>query len=436
VKGRAAAREDVRVTLARLNHILIPATKTARDRYRRGLWGAIGRPLGRTYLALSEEGRVLMVFWLLFSAAGAEVRLTQIYLLWSGLTAALVVSIVLRPFFRLRGARVTVEHPPRVTVGEAMTLSLHVHNPTPRDLTAVRVDGPFLPWDGKYLGPHPTLPVLPAGETRVMQVSLRFIERGEHHLDPFHLSRVVPLGLCVGPALATQGVRFLVVPRPARVERLDVAMGLRYQPGGVALASQTGEARELAGLRPYRPGDPVRDLCPRAWARRGVPVVREYQEEYFTRFGVVLDTDVAAAAPRHLEAAIQLAAGAITHLARTEALVDLLVVGDALHRMTLGRNLGFVEQALDLLAVVRPSGPFEGQRLLSALAEHLDRLSAVVFITLAADPERLAFAARVRAQGVGVRTLVLDPGAAPRALDPATTLVPVSAVEAQEGLTL
>lgn len=435
MKPRAAAREDARVTLARLNHILIPSTKTGRDRFRRGLLGALGRPLARTYLALSAEGRVLMAFWLLFSAAGAEVRATQIYLLWSGLTAALVASLLLRPLFRLGRTAVTVEHPDRVAVGEEMTVSLHLENPGPRDLTSIRVDGPLLPWDGKYTAPAPGLPVLHAGGRATMQVKLRFIERGEHHLDPFHLARVVPLGLSVGPTERTPGIRFLVVPRPARVERLDVPMSLRYQPGGVALASQTGEARELAGLRPYRPGDPVRDLCPRAWARRGVPVVREYQEEYFTRFGVVLDTDVGAASRRHLEAAIQLAAGVITHLARTEALVDLLVVGDDLHRMTVGRNLGFVEQALDLLAVVQPGGPFEGPRLLSTLAEHLERLSAVVFISLSDDPERLAFAQRVRAQGVGVRTLIMDAGEQ-RMLAPDTVLVPVGPVERQEALTL
>ena len=33
----------------------------------------------------------------------------------------------------------------------------------------------------------------------------------------------------------------------------------------------------------------------RSWARTGIPVVREYQEEYFSRVGVVVDTDKEAA---------------------------------------------------------------------------------------------------------------------------------------------
>ncbi len=112
----------------------------------------------------------------------------------------------------------------------------------------------------------------------------------------------------------------LVIPRIADVKRLRTPMGQRYQPGGVALASKTGESMELLGVRPYRAGDRVRDLHVRGWARTGKPVVREYQQEYFSRIGVVVDTDGAAGTPAQLEAAISLAAGAVAQLSRGEAL--------------------------------------------------------------------------------------------------------------------
>ena len=54
-------------------------------------------------------------------------------------------------------------------------------------------------------------------------------------------------------------------------------------------------------------------------------MVREYQEEYFTRIGVVVDTDARAASPAHIEGALSLAAGVVAHLCQGEALVDLLV---------------------------------------------------------------------------------------------------------------
>src|SRR6185437_10313511 len=136
----------------------------------------------------------------------------------------------------------------------------------------------------------------------------------------------------------------------ARVLGLATPPGARYQPGGVALASKTGESMDLLGVRPYRPGDPVRLLHARTWARTGTPVVREYQEEYFSRIGVIIDA--AAPSPRVLEAILQLAAGAVAFLSRGEALIDLLVVGERVHDLTIGRHLGFLDQALDLLACV------------------------------------------------------------------------------------
>ena len=164
------------------------------------------------------------------------------------------------------------------------------------------------------------------------------------------------------------------------------------QPGGVALASKTGESMDLRGVRPYRKGDRIRDLSARTWARTGKPAVREYQEEYFTRVGVVLDC----VAPRKrsarteeaFEAAVSLTAGVVAHLGRGDALVDLLVTGGEIHALTLGRSLGFLEQALDHLAVADLEANVDRSRLLERLAPYLARLSAVVMIVDGWDEAR------------------------------------------------
>jgi uncharacterized protein (DUF58 family) len=162
---------------------------------------------------------------------------------------------------------------------------------------------------------------------------------------------------------------------------------------------------DLLGVRPYRAGDPVRHLHARSWARAGVPVVREYQEEYFSRVGVVIAT--AGADAERLEAILSLAAGVVAHLSRGEALIDLLVVGDRVHDLTLGRHLGFLEQALDLLACVeREAEEPPGDALLARLAPYLPRLSCMVVVAAAWD--RGALAERVRGCGVGCRTLVVE----------------------------
>ncbi|MEZ4311830.1 MAG: DUF58 domain-containing protein [Polyangiaceae bacterium] len=201
-------------------------------------------------------------------------------------------------------------------------------------------------------------------------------------------------------------MKFLIVPKIASVARLALPVARRHQPGGVALASRTGESMDLLGVRPYRPGDPVKHLHARSWARAGHPVVREYQEEYFSRIGVIVDTTPSS--ERVFEAQISLAAGVVAHLSRGEALIDLLVVGGELHDLTIGRHLGFLEQALDLLALAEPAkNPPSPDDLLARLAPHLHRLSSVVVITPSRQPE---IAARIQAHGVSCKTFSVTPG--------------------------
>ena len=150
----------------------------------------------------------------------------------------------------------------------------------------------------------------------------------------------------------------------------------------------------------------MRDLHARSWARTGVPVVREYQQEYFTRVGVVLDTDVADG--EHLEAAIELAAGVIAHLSRGEAMVDVLVVGDAVHELTLGRSPGTLDQALELLATVERGPPLAAAALLGRLRPYLERLSTVVVISLTDGDEARAVERGISARGITCRTLHVD----------------------------
>jgi uncharacterized protein (DUF58 family) len=427
--GLAAA--PTRISLARLNHILIPATKEGRDAVRRRPVVRVILPVLSLVLVFSEEGRFLLLVSALVGAMGLEVQATQLYLLWCVLAGLLGGSLLLRRWFSLGAARIEVQAARRVAIGEELRFDVSVVSGASRGFDAVRVRGPMLPWDGRYtLPPPPDAPLAPGGRIE-QRVGVRFSERGEHHLEPFFAAALVPLGLVLGRALEGPSYKVVVVPRVAVVQRLTTPPTTRHQPGGVALASKTGESMELLGLRPYRPGDPVRDLHARASARLGAPHVREYQQEYFSRFGVVLDTDLAGASPAQFEAAISLAAGVVAHLGRGEALVDLLVVGDEAHSLTLGRSLGRLEQALDLLACAAPR-PLDPARLQERLRPFLDRLSCVVLIWLSFDGPRAAVT-QALGRRVACRTLVVSDEAAG---GPAVTSLSPAAIERGEPLIL
>ncbi|APR77329.1 Hypothetical protein A7982_02676 [Minicystis rosea] len=422
---------DMNINFARLNHILIPSTKAGRDRFRDSSLGRLIAPIGWSYSALTDEGRVLAMASVVVGAFGLDVQSTVVYLLWSALSALLLASLVLTAFHRPRDLRLTVSAPRRVTVGEPLTFTLMLHNDGPRDRLAVRIDGPFLPWDGSFATPAPRVDRVPAGGSVRVDIAARFSARGEHHLDAFSAALLVPFGFAQGRGARSGGVKFMVVPRLANVTRVTTPPGTRYQTGGVALASKTGEAMDLLGVRPYRAGDPVRHLHARSWARAGEPVVREYQEEYFSRIGVIVETTLGDA--RRLEAILSLAAGIVAHLSRGEALIDLLVVGDHVHELTIGRSLGFLDQALDLLACVEPERRRPDPTALAArLRPHLGRLSCVIVVASSWDGGALA--EQIRGAGVGCVTVLVGAGegTAPRATG--VHSVTVAAVEKGEAL--
>ncbi|MDP9148677.1 MAG: DUF58 domain-containing protein [Myxococcota bacterium] len=422
--------------LDRLNHILIPATKEERDRWRasrlaralRGLLFALGR--------FTDDGQVLLLFALLAGVFAMDVRGSDVYMAWALLTGLLTASWVHSHAFRLSGVEVDVSVPRRVTVGDETTFVVGARNRGRVDVETLLVRGPFLPWDGEWIKRRGEVARLPRHAHSRVELRARFRSRGEHHLDPFRVQALVPFGLALGPARVTEGVRFLAVPRVANVVSLSLPVGRRHQPGGLSGASRTGDSRELLGVRPYRFGDPIRDLHARTWARIGQPVVREYREEYFSRVGIVLDSDLGRAPDSRFEAAVSLVAGIVDRLGRTEALVDLIVVGSTAYGLSVGRGLGTLDRALELLARARPEGPFDQGALAAGVLPRLSSVSCLVLVALRWDASRRAFAEQVRSTGTSCVPLVLtEPGDDADGL-PGAFPVPSAVIEAGHAVSL
>jgi uncharacterized protein (DUF58 family) len=199
--------------------------------------------------------------------------------------------------------------------------------------------------------------------------------------------------------LLTPGARVMVVPRVARVVSVTPLQRSRHEPASVSSGARMGDAAELLGVRPYRVGDPIRNLHARSWARHGAPMVREYQEQHSTRVGVVIDTDTTAATSAHLEAALSLAAGIVARLAEGDALVSVLMAGPQLTHVSARYGADALHHVLDVLAEVQPETGFIPERMLAALGATLPLLSSVVLVALTWDAAREAFAAAIEAQG-------------------------------------
>lgn len=385
------------------------------------------------YELSTREGQVVAGLCLLAGLAGVEIEQRDNHLVWAALAGLLTVTMLARSAYKIPGVRLDVTCPPRVAVGEEVSFTLAVTNEGPEAVYALRVAGPFLPWDGVWIRGAPTIPAVRPGETVRVTSRARFSARGEHHLDAFRVAALVPLGLTQGPSVYSSGTRFVVVPPVANVQAIQTPRTSRHQPGGVPRAGIAGDSMDLRGVRPYRPGDPRRDLHARSWARAGAPVVREWQQEFFRRVAVVLDADARALVDSAaLDAAVSVAAGVVSLLAREDTLVDLVLVGAQLHELNArgGRGSEVLGMTLDLLACVEPGAPLDAARVMRALGPHLRGLSSVVVITAAPGDAHATLAMQLAGIGVGVRVLAVtdDPTA------PGVVAVSRAAVERGEAV--
>ena len=125
--------------------------------------------------------------------------------------------------------------------------------------------------------------------------------RGIHEVRGWAARYAGPLGLASARGAVTGPASLVVLPMPISTTE---ARALGISPLGELAGPQTrGPAPDPspAGLRAWRPGDPIRAIHGRASARRGRPVVREDEEIGTTGITVELDRAVS---PPELEFAL------------------------------------------------------------------------------------------------------------------------------------
>lgn len=263
----------------------------------------------------------------------------------------------------------------------------------------------------------PVPPVAP-GQRVDVEVEALPLRRGRLRFRGARVARPDPLGLMRGLADAPAGDDLLVLPRRHPVPRLDLPGPRREHPGGVAFAGHVGESEEFVAVRDYRPGDPVRHIHWRGWARTGRPVVKEYRDEYFVRYALVLDTFCHPDDPR-FEAAVSAAASYACTVDTREALLDLVFVGHRVHRLTAGRGVGGNEHLLEVLACVEPAAAGSLGDLRHSLERHATGLSAALLVLVGWDPDRADLVHGLARRGLPLLTLVVSPVPLPEV---ATTL--------------
>jgi uncharacterized protein (DUF58 family) len=375
----------------------------------------VGRVIDSYREQLTSRGRYLLWTTAALALLGLNTKENQVFKVFAITAAMLLLASV---FALLRRPRLELECrlPLRATALRPLTLPARLARGSVGFLGPLFLSFPRPRKWGSSISFEPRQLLLDPGRDGAVETSVSFkaLRRGQYILRGPSLRRTDPLALVGGRARTLPDQTLLVYPRFYTMEDFYVPAGRRYQPGGIPLASNTADSVEFMGTREYRQGDPLKHIHWRSWARLGEPVVKEFQEEYFCRIAIILDTFL----PRRptekeidaFEGAVSVVASIADYFSRSEYIVDIFAAGPDLYEVSAGRSLAYLENILDVLACLEPchESPFEvvGPTLFEKLAQ----ITSVVAILQDWDSSRQDFLRRVKSSGVEVRVIVVKEG--------------------------
>lgn len=384
----------------------------------------------------TPSGMLALIALVTGGALGAEMDQTVAFQLFGLTLSILIVSMIAAAFFRGRFA-VRRILPRFGSVGEPLAYHILVRNesatvreglevldelvdprPTRQQFLRAGRRLTFPAWGKpRWTKPEPIrpmatalkpapLPPLRPGMEGCARAEVTPLRRGPLRFAALVVARPDPLGLVRGFIRQPVAQSVLILPRRYALPGLSLPGSRSYQRGGVTLASAIGESEEFVSLRDYRPGDPMRHVHWRSWARHGRPIVKEFQDEFFVRHALVLDTFAGDEQRTAFEEAVSVAASFACTMGTEENLLDLLFVGTQAVCVTTGRGVGQSEQALEALAGVQPStGSFAG--LEELVLRHAGTVCGCVCVLLAWDGPRRQLVRRLEARGLPVVVLVV-----------------------------
>ena len=397
-----------------------------------GLWRWAQRRFTRTGLCVA--GGLLAS-----GAVGADIENTVSYQSFMLLTALLLLAFGCSFFFRARFAATRLL--PRCgTAGQPMPYLVRVKNLTAETQSGLTLledladpRPPFAEWaafkraEDRRTRPFRVsqrprhnpfrrvnlkaaeVPPLPPGGEAEVRGELLPLRRGILQFTGVTLARPDPLGLFRAFRRAAAPQKVLILPKRYPVPPLALPGAMRYQEGGVALAANVGSSEEFVALREYRHGDPLRHIHWRSWAKTGKPIVKEFEDEFFVRHALVLDTFTDEPHSEVFEEAVSVAASFACTVLTQESLLDLLFVGNQSYCFTAGRGLAHADQMLEILASVKFCADKTFETLDHLVLGHISLVSGCICVLQRWDDARRQFVEKLRALGVPLLVLVIVP---------------------------
>ena len=406
-------------------------------------------------LHLTPVGAFLLVSLMISAMLGMDTSRTMAYQAFTFILSLIPIALASLPFFKGRFS-IKRELPLMATAGKTISYRLTLKNGSSRPRKGLTVmetiadprpsielfeenissmpprswlkkivfgRGYFSYWN-RLLGArmmarpeHTPFGTIPGNGEATTLMRLTPLRRGYLHFTGARIAGTDPFGLFRALITAEGKDSLLVLPKRYPLPEISLEGKRQYHQGGISLASKVGDADEFMGLRDYRPGDPLRTIHWKSWAKSGRPVVKEYEAEFFSRHALILDTfsDSFAAASHDeiFEEAVSVAASLASAIATGESLLDLIFVRDEAHCFTMGRSLGTPAMMLETLACAAPCRDRPFEMLASFTEARGAMMSSAICILLKWDDGRREMVRKLKLLGIPLMVFIIVQGDGP-----------------------
>ena len=388
------------------------------------------------------HGGMLVIGGIIFSGIfGIDTRQTLSFQIFFLLTSLLLIAILSNLIFR---GQFTIKRklPEYCTVGQSFTYRITVKNltnkiqeslmlmeelispvPTYDEFMYAAKSDKSRNWFDRFVGyprwlqliqkkrgasiPVTPLDLIPANDNLTTNITVTPVHRGYINFKQSTLLRPDPAGLFNACKSINEKDSLLVLPKRYPVPSIPLPGKRKYQQRGIILASSVGDSQEFISLRDYRPGDPLRNIHWRSFAKFSKPLVKEYQDEFFVRTGIVLDTFAIDIPETIFEEAVSVAASFINSPQPNDSILDLMFVGLNAHCFTSGRNVSNKRHMLEILACVKTCHDKPFSDLSTFVSSHAHRLSSLVCILLNWDRSRQDLIKTLKIAGIPILVFVI-----------------------------
>ena len=254
---------------------------------------------------------------------------------------------------------------------------------------------------------------LKPGQGAQVTIEITPLRRGVIRLEDLRILLPDPFGLFQRCRKIPAPISVLtVLPRRFPLPPIELPGGAAFKVSGEANTNTIGTSGEFVGLRDYRAGDPLRQIHWKSWARTGRPIVKELEDTFYPRYGLIVDTLSSDRTDHQFEEVISVAASFAAAIDTCESLLDLMFIKNEAHIVTAGRGVERAEKLLEVLAGVSPERTENYADLAKLVIRHRDDLTSCLVIFNGWDASRAEFLKKLTGGGITCAPIIVGKGAA------------------------